>query len=185
MISFKARYIDKVNVLQLADGGNTYKDSKVSFVELLPYSLTDESTLKKISGNWSLYGNTYADSMAQDFSCFYADRSYYKQFFALTAQKGAYAKLNPDEVLGLAQVRQITSKKCYLDYLQTAPNYAYTSAERIYKMVGASMLDMLKKYYKDMEIGLYSTLSAIDFYVKQGFKVIGENKILLYKPPKI
>ena len=97
----------------------------------------------------------------------------------------AYAKLNPDEVLGLAQVRQITSKKCYLDYLQTAPNYAYTSAERIYKMVGASMLDMLKKYYKDMEIGLYSTLSAIDFYVKQGFKVIGENKILLYKPPKI
>ena len=182
MISFKAQKIDNVSVMQMIEGGNSYGPKKTSFVELKPYSEADKETLEGLSKNWSFWGDAFVDTILQDFDNYYTDRVYDKQFFALTTQNCNHTRLNPYEVLGIVQARKMSKNKCYIDYIQTAPDTAYGAPVRAYKKVGKAMLDVLKKYYKGVEIRLYSVASAIDFYKKNGFKMVGDSKYMVFKP---
>jgi hypothetical protein len=163
-VSFGAKYICPVEVLQKKWFSNEYKPMKAMLVEFDLKSKEDIAVLKKLKDRWSGFASSiYSDVVIN--KC--ADSVY-----AVTKQNDSFEKLQPRKILGLAEVFRITRDKISLEYLQVKPKYAYDEDKfRGLKGIGGALVRFLKSQDDIKKIQVNPTYSAMDFYVKKGFNV--------------
>ena len=166
MINFTANYIDRTQVKKLYDVQNSNMD--VAFVEFNSANKNDLRTLESLSYSWGpseLPHFIYicADEQAKGASSLAFDR-----FFAITRLQDSYEKINPQNVLGIAQ----TSHACgavEIQFLQTHPEYEYANPNRQIKKVGNALVKSIQKFFKNFDIDVVPKNSAETFYEKLGF----------------
>lgn len=174
-ISFGARFIKKLPVLKYSYEHKFYKPSSANFVQINPYDKNDVKALNLIAQDFG--EKAYADDIYVDVKKAYerndpawdADM----EVFALTKQVGNFNELNPDEVLGVAEITKNNNKEIELEYLSTNPQYIYSYEPPCIKKIGTAIINFLKEKYD--KILLNSSPSAREFYRKNGFTLINEN----------
>ena len=164
-ISFKATFVDKVNIKTLNESGE-YVDKQVSFVKRNPYSQLDYDSIVKIGNQWG--GKNYVHSMLHHSDIIKDDEK--REVFLITEQTDNFRKIVPEKVLGMIE---ITKHKGYnkINYLQTQPNSAFENKSRKNKGVGYAMLVMAEKLANGKDIILHAKRTALEFYKKFGFVV--------------
>ena len=142
----------------------------------------DISDLREVSKKWR---STLGLYIASDSRTFINSGSYH--FYALTKQKNNFEKLVVDDVLGLAEIKELDTFNRVL-YIQTKPEYisrrygcslpdricnsfknVLISPFRKFKHIGKGMLDSVKDIFPDKRIELTSVDEAVGFYKKQDF----------------
>ncbi len=163
-VSFGAKYICPVEVLQKKWFSNEYKPMKAMLVEFDLKSKEDIAVLKKLKDRWSGFASSiYSDVVINK----RADSVY-----AVTKQMDSFENLLPRKILGLAEVFRITRDKISLEYIQVKPKYAYDEDNfRGLKGIGGALVNFLKSSENVKKIQVNPTYSAMDFYVKKGFNV--------------
>lgn len=176
-ISFKANYISSANVLQRTPD-NEFKNKKVSFVKLNPDSISDKATISILDHNWKqrkTFANEILDDMV-DCTDFYNHAG--KEFFAITQQKDTFNHLNPEKILGVAEVINGTNSNVKLKYIQVDPRQTRNCESATFKHVGSALLDSIKAYFPLKNIILESVEKAENFYLANGFKPIFEKHFI-------
>jgi len=166
MINFTANYINAPQIKKLYDTQNANMD--VAFVELNSANPYDLKTLETLSRTWSgaeISNFIYicADEQAKGASSLAFDR-----FFAITRLQDSYEKINPQNVLGIAQ----TSHACgavEIQFLQTHPEHEYANPNRQLKKIGETLVKSIQKFFKHFDIDVIPKNSAETFYEKLGF----------------
>ena len=167
-INFRANLINNTSVMKRGVLSNRYLPSEASFVKLDLRSTEDIKTLKKLRKLWS----------KSFLSQIYHDATMHPNKFniyALTTQMDKFEKLNPKNILGLAEATE-DYNSATIEYLQTHPKYAYeeSNTNRAFVGIGTSLLNTLKGIERFKDIKLISIFSAIDFYAKNGFDVTND-----------
>ncbi len=177
MINFKANYINATTVKRINQ--TPVSDKVVSFVELSPQSTSDVKAIRTLSYCWddnkSLAGDLYCN--LRDCSL-YGDNSGQK-FYAITQQRNNFEKLDSDEILAVAQIRD--RDDIHLDLLQVDPANNNDIYLREFCHIGTAMLNCLKKLFPNKDITLKSVDSAFDFYLKNGFNRIANSSHFIFK----
>ena len=165
-ISFQANYI-KPAVVQRRDENDNFHPYKVSVVELDANSANDIKSLYEVDELWS--GHSFAWEIYNDFKAV-ADYENNKKlhFFAITEQKRNFGKLNPADVMCLAEFEEHPNIN-EINYLQTNPEYGYENYYQPFKHTGSAMIDFLEQHFYDKPIKVFSTLTAVTFYQKNSF----------------
>ena len=176
-ISFKGTLITNMNVRK---AGYTLPTHKVSIVRVNPNNEADLRALREVEDSWQ--GN-FTKQIYKD-----AERinsgiipEFPETFFIMTEQKDKFSKLNPDDILAEAKIiRDFPAKnKIYIDYLQVQPDNSFDSPIRTLEGLGTSFLKFIKNHYKGKELSLRSLFSTIDFYKKNGFKLVRKDSNLM------
>lgn len=176
-ISFKGQFISNINIKR---AGYPLPTHQAAIVEADPLKFHDLKALEDVDrlwdGNFSrcIYKDAYRINLnnAPDSK---------QKFFILTDQKENYNRLNSDDILAEAKVvlDYPVKGKVFIDYLQVQPENSFDSNNRTYEKLGTSFLSFLKKYYNNSEIGLRSLHSTVDFYIKNGFKLVRKDSTLM------
>ncbi len=173
-ISFGANFIRKIPIKQYSYENKLYTNTSANFVELNPTVRNDLKTLKEIIyefGDDSYAGNIYYDAI-------YLNKNKTK-FFALTRQKDSFEILKAGDILGIAETTSKGNNEIELKYLQIHPQFIYPYHKQpFYKRIGSAILDCFKTMHK--KINVRSAPAKINFYTKNGFTPLENNKRLMY-----
>lgn len=179
MINFTGQHISTTTILKY--NGSNYCRFKANIVELSPYSEDDLQTLKNTSYYWQ--DNNAKDSLIKKMyrtALIFNNKEYLEEccpkFYAITTQQDRFEKLNPEDILSVSQISEISKDLVEIDFFQVAPECEYGTFERKYKKTGSEMLNFIKKRYKDSILILSAIISAIPFYKKMGFESISTDK---------
>jgi len=179
MISFQANYINSASIKYLSQS-NEYQDMNTSLVELELGSHSDKQALKKISKSW---GKEYRNLKKQGYEIsgegYFADDIYNryknsrknpndKNYYAITLQSDKFEKLNPDEVLGIAEIKKNAFGEYLLEALQVKPEHTAFIKGSKYKNIGRGFLDSLLETLNFKEFRVIPTLDTMLFYDKYG-----------------
>lgn len=168
-ISFGAKFIQNSTIQKYNPTTKKYMPEDVSFIEIIPKDNNDKRVLKQLNKQWQ--GPNYTGSILDDMlECSSDYSSINSRFFAITTQKKNLKHLDHKLILGLAEMELSDPKTPFLEYLQVHPNFIGQLFESKCKHIGTAILDSLKNMYSS--ITLHSTDSALDFYKKNGFKLI-------------
>ncbi len=181
MINFKANLVSTTTVKRI-NNKQDLKDVEVNFVKLNPLAAEDVFALEKTCSDW---GDTayYANRINTNFQNYKLDQnSNNVQFFAITEQSKNFDKLNPKKILGLAQTSNLSSGAIFLDELQVSPEHNYNASNALFKKIGTSVINSIKKLFFDKDIFVCpATLSSEIFYTKVGFRPFLETGIMRLK----
>lgn len=150
----------------------SFKPLTTSFVEIKPGNAKDMDALNKVGEYWP---ESYAGNMAYLAKTISQGRfsaNDYK-FYALTKQAENLASLNPDDILGLAEISLTGKNKININYLQVDPEQVY-KIEPEYNKIGSRILDSLKNLYRTITLKPNSKGTA-KFYERNGFVPVKEN----------
>ncbi len=166
-ISFKAVLIDNTKIMILNEKGE-YIDRQVSFVKRNPYSKLDYNTLVDLGQLWGNVKPNYVVSMLNHSDIIVDNEK--RDVYFLTEQEKNYRKILPEKVLG---VIEITKYKDFskINFIQTAPDKAFSQKQRTKKGIGWAMLTMSEKIYGKNKIVLNAVRKAVEFYKKYGFVI--------------
>ena len=169
-INFGAQHIMDMNVGKL--NGDKYVQKDVAFVELDPTDKNDRNTLQKIANNWGSY--CFAEDIYNEVKLYLKDNPDKGQVFALTTQARNFENLDPDSVLGLAEINTEDKRKyhnVYLERLQTNPEYLDAYEKPQYRGIGTSIHKCLFKEYQGNRITLNAVplTSVLEHYEKNGY----------------
>ena len=171
-VSFKARFVDSVNIKAVRDNGRL-QNKTVSFVKRNPDSKLDYYSMSDIVNLWEDGVNSnYAQSMMCHSNVI--EEGKHRDIYFLTEQTDNFRKIIPEKVLGMVEV---TKYRDYskIDYIQTKADSIFKARGRTHKGVGWAMLKMVEKLYGNKKIILHSVKEAVEFYKKYGFVVTYEN----------
>lgn len=180
MISFKANYISSANVLQ--NKNLKSYPQQVSFVELNPhdnYDVVSANCANLVWGGKSRKQEYFGDEICHALNVMNHSNISTREtrFFAITSQLDNFQNLISEKILALTQVIKCNDKTRYIEYLQVAPQYSYNATMPKYRHVGTAMLDSLKKLFCEEDIELDAVADAVKFYLKNGFKDLGESDL--------
>lgn len=178
-ISFGARFLRTIPIKKYSYENKIYKPANENFVELSPFDLNDVKSLDNIAREFG--GDTYVNNVYMDAKMAYNRNNPETEdigLFILTRQHCNYNTLNPDEVLGVAEISKFDNSEIELDYLQVHPQYVYSFGPPFIKRIGSAILDCLKEAYK--KIIVRSAPSATLFYKKNGFERVKEGTNLFH-----
>lgn len=169
-INFGARHVMDMNVGKL--NGDKYVQKDVAFVELDPTDKKDRNALKKIAHDWGYY--CFAEDIYNEVNLCLKDNPEKGQVFALTTQARNFENLDPDSVLGLAEINTKDKKKLhtvYIERLQTNPEYLDAYEKPQYRGIGTSIHKCLFKEYQGNRITLNAVplTSVLEHYEKNGY----------------
>ena len=168
-ISFKAKCINYTTIdKQISQ--NKYCKKNVAFAKMNNNSYYDVKALKELSYLWD-YDSNLIPAIYLYFSLEDGKNS---EIYFLTSQTKNFKKIIPEKVLGIIQITN-HPKYEYLNYIQTRPDCTAAKQNRPYKNIGQTMINLVKKITENKDIVLNSIKEAIEFYKKQGFKVIKNN----------
>ena len=173
-ISFGAKLVSKQNIKKFVENSYKAEDELVSFVKINPKSFYDINALGIVAERNKKC--TFAEDIYNDALDFFRQEPTAGNVFALTTQKNNFSKLDPNKILGLAEVLPNGCKKdgVFMDYILKIPSNTKTATEKFCK-IGTGMLDGIKEFYKNKKISLYSLADAVEFYKRNGFKCISKN----------
>ena len=179
MINFTGQYITKANIQRY--NGTNYSNFRANIVELSPYCKDDLNTLKNTSYYWqngnnkeSLINKIYRTALIFNKKEYLEENC--PKFYAITIQQDKFKKLNPEDILGVSQISEISQDLTEIDFFQVAPECEYGTFEREYRNTGYEMMNFIKKHYKNSIIILSALVSAIPFYKKMGFESMSPDK---------
>lgn len=183
-VSFGAKLVSKQSIKKVAENSYKAKDELVSFVKINPKSSYDIKALREVAEKSKKC--SFAEDIYNDTLDYFRKDSTSGNVFALTTQKDNFSKLESDKILGLVEVLPDGCKKdsVFIDYILKIPTNVKTATEEFGK-VGTGMLNGLKEFYKDKKISLFSLESAVEFYLKNGFKQVSKyGERMEYNPHK-
>lgn len=155
--NFEAKHIAKTNVLRNLTGMQKSVPMEAHLVELDLLSPTDLKTIQNIKEKWS--GAEFVQMICSPY--YSPDRKLY----ALTKQKEGFENLNPNDVLGAADIN-LKGKRANLKFLQADPNIINEKSRSI-KDIGRSMMLVLSEYLGKQgfdELGMFANRFVTPFY---------------------
>ena len=155
--NFEAKHIAKTNVLRNLTGMQKSVPMEAHLVELDLLSPTDLKTIQNIKEKWS--GAEFVQMICSPY--YSPDRKLY----ALTKQKEGFENLNPNDVLGAADIN-LKGKRANLKFLQADPNIINEKSRSI-KDIGRSMMLVLSEYVGKQgfdELGMFANRFVTPFY---------------------
>lgn len=183
MLTFKANYISSATVQHYDKNSNKYTPLETSFVELRPEQKNDLRSIKDLGYLW--YPRAlFIDDFENDFMelCRYQNYNSVSKFYALTKQKTGFEDLKAKDILGFTQVCKRKENLYKLDYIQTHPDFMHDSGERQIKHIGKAIMDSVKQLLPEgKSIWLESLVTAEEFYLKQGFKILEPHAKMIFK----
>jgi len=167
-ISFKANYLKTVTI-PCRSSQNEDVPKEASVVEFDKSDENDLRSLSDVADLWDDKSSTFAYPIYMEAKDKTAPEAHY---IGLTLQNSDYNKINPQKVLGLAVFDEKDAPENQLGWLQVDPsnNFSDSLSNRSCKNVGTTLIDYVKERYSNKPIFVNSTLSAIDFYKKNGFE---------------
>ncbi|MBE7711077.1 MAG: hypothetical protein E7Z92_02940 [Cyanobacteria bacterium SIG31] len=185
MLTFKAQLIHPIKVQKLGID-KRYHDDQASFVELNPKDMHDKLCLNEVNRHWE-NATSLASDIAKDLNkdsekevC-----EIDKRYFALTMQKDDFRNLDYKQILGVVNIIEIASTLNHLKFLQVEPSCNYGQKKRKFKDIGKGIIDSLKLLFPSRDITLEALDSSINFYKKNGFKVVSPFGDMRYSPNNI
>ena len=176
-ISFGARFIKKLPVLKYSYEKKLYNPASVGMVELNPLDLRDVKALDSIARDFG--GDSFVNNIYIEAKLAYKNDNQSCDdmgIFALTRQRENFEELNPDDILGVAEISKFENGEIELDYLQVHPQYIYSFDPPYFKRIGSAMLQGLKNLYS--HILVKSAPSACPFYIINDFHLVsGKNRV--------
>lgn len=167
-IPFKAIKISEPEIVRRTWYGK-YVTHKVSCVKIDPLNKNDIRALDTISKNWKECSFTvWIKNIAIAIK---NNSQYYRknEIFALTTQENNFTKLNPENILGVFNVKVLDSKgHAYLEHIETNPLYR-TNSHAKYKAIGTGMLDSLKQIYRKISLFSLNKQKVKEFYIRNNF----------------
>lgn len=180
MISFKAGFVSEQKVYRITPD-DAKLPRKASFVELKFSDLNDVSAVRKVNKIWGNYA-AFAADISNDISTdYYVQEDFLtggKKYFALTSQKTGFEKLNPEEILGLCEVKKLSDKYNLLEYIQVDPKSCHSSFDPEYRGLGTAIINGLKNLSQSLI--LEPVEEAVDFYIKNGFIKEKGSRYIMY-----
>ena len=157
--NFGAKHIVKTNVLRKVAGMSNPVPMEAHLVELDLHSANDLKTIQDVKEKW--VGAEFAQMICSPY--YSPDRKLY----ALTKQKDGFESLNPNDVLGAADVN-LKGKRANLKFLQADPNIIFDKNRPI-KGIGDSLMKSLAGHlgengYETM--GIFANRFVTPFYEK-------------------
>ena len=169
-VTFGAKPINDVVIKKLDKSTKEFIDYPAKFVKIDPDNKVDLSVLNLLVQKWK--GATYIRRIATN-SHWMKSRKYVEiDVYALTTQNNNFERLKPNKILGLAEMRNDADnpKNRKLWHLQVKPSAInVNNKNKQYKYVGSSMLDSLKKIYKNMSLCSDDNKNIKEFYKKNNF----------------
>lgn len=154
--NFGAKHIVKTNVLRNVVGKQPVP-IEAHLVELDLLSPSDLKTIQDVKEKW--VGAEFAQMICSPY--YSPDRKLY----ALTKQKDRFESLNPNDVLGAADVN-LKGKRANLKFLQADPNII-NEKNRSIKDIGRSMMLVLSDHLGKQgfdELGMFANRFVTPFY---------------------
>ena len=169
MLTFKATYEHKAEINYRNKFGK-YLPKKVSVVRLDPDNPDDITAIKTISETWKADKNIAKD-IAEDMQLYPRQKHIFKDkyFYAITTQAKTFLHLNPEKVLGIAELTEKNEGFNYIDFIQVNPAYTNNTINRQFKHIGEALIKTLINAANCSKIYLNSLPHAVKFYLKQGF----------------
>ena len=179
-ISFRGQLITNINIKKY---GETNSTRQASVVKMNPLKYRDLNTLLGVCDLWN---ETFAGTIYKDADRINISRTNLdlRKFYVLTEQRQSYERVEPEDVLAEAEIviDYPDKNNIYLEYLQVQPENMYESGSQLYKGIGSSFLSFLKDYYKNKIIQLRALPTTVDFYIKNGFKLVRHGTTLMKFP---
>ena len=181
MITFKANYLTTKHI-PISNPQESNQTQRVSFVSFNLKDKNDLLTLRKLSRNW--LGKSFAFRIYDDFKkqTKSQQKEYPLYFYGLTIQEDNFEKLDPNLMLGIAEVAPLiddafcslcnfyTYNDCEINFLQTSPRSKYPNYSKGYKNIGKTLIDCISKVFSNSNIWVAPASDAIKFYEKLGFE---------------
>ena len=177
-VSFGAKFIRNANIERLIPGTADYAKSKVSFVRIDPDNLSDIKALEEVANCWDheKFANTiYNRARSLRESAF----DMKSKVYALINQNSKLKKIDPDNIMGLVEVEELTPKSIRLNHIQVDPQYIYLETPPV-RGIGSAILRRLKDIYSQIVLNSLPESSVQHFYSKNGFKKVNENRLTYY-----
>ncbi len=170
-INFKALPIIKQIKIQKFDKKTKqYVDCKANFVKLTADNRDDLKAVNACEQKWK--GAAYIQKIATAAHWLGYRNGTKIDVYALTTQKNNFNKLNPKNILGLAEIRtnEATPQNAELYHLQVKPTaISINGTNKSYKKVGTSIVRSLQKMYKTITLFSDKTPEVKKFYENLGF----------------
>ncbi len=181
MISFQARYINSATIKHQTQPYE-YQDMNTALVEFDFNSRADKRTIKKISKMWSkefdnlekqgfeMSGGT---CLAKDIYKNYKATSKnpnFRKYYAMTSQTDHFEKLNPDNILGIAQISSEYVGTYDLENFQVKPEYTAFINNSKYTKIGTGFLNSILEVLPFKVFRVIPTINSAEFYNKYGLK---------------
>ena len=190
MISFKANYIDSTNIYKI--NGNNYEKYPVNFVELNTLDEYDRRAAFQLARDWNDGLNNFSTFIAIDMKDDYIKKSEGKEqyrlhtkeprYFALTSQSNDFDLLDFRKIFGITEIDTSKKDSIHLNYLQAHPEHNMLATDSKFRLIGTTMLEMLKKLFPQKDITLTPTEYSKVFYRKNGFvRYVGRKMIFRHK----
>ncbi len=168
-ISFGATPLNKVRVKRLDSKTNKFKNIPAYFVRLDAKNKGDLIAANSVAKNWK--GAKYIKKIATA-SHWMNVRNYVEiDVYALTTQSKEFENLNPNLILGMAEIRNNDVNNYYhINHLQVKPEAINVNKkDNKYKYIGSSILSSLKKVYKSLSLDSEDDKNIEAFYRRNGF----------------
>ena len=156
-----------------------FAETKAAFLELNPMDAGDNKALERLISHWGRE-DSYVRVIEDNFknNKYHPEINTTERFFVLAEPKREGQFLDVKKILAIAQTSAQNSKKgVEIDYFQVMPKYIERKTFYGRRDVGKAMMDSLKKIFSGKNIWLYSTNSAKDFYLRNGFKQTGTSVV--------
>ena len=166
-ISFGAKYLNTVTIKKYDKNTKGYVDLSANFVKLEHDNKFDIAAVDKTAEKWK--DAKYIRKIATASHWF---NSLPIDIYALTTQKDKFSKLKPAKILGFAEMRKDEAFPKYdlLYHLQVKPDAInVNNSDAKYKYVGTSILNSLKKIYKNIFLYSEGNPNVKKFYQNNGF----------------
>lgn len=164
-ISFKAKFVHNAVIKSRKPNGR-YKEIPVSIVKVSKKE-ADRNAIQNVSMRWE--GAGFVEAMILDYFNQTPDEDL--TMYALTQQKDNFRKLQPNMILGLADVEK-NPKNFKIRYLQARPDCVHKKKKKPFKGIGEALMKSIIALTKDKKIYLSTVDEAQGFYKKLGFKFV-------------
>ena len=168
-ISFCAKPINDVIIQKYNKKTGLFDHLSVKFIKIEPDNKNDIRAIDKAAQKW-----TDAKYIRKIATASHWSGSLPIDIYAVTTQKDKFNMLKPNRILGFAEMRKDKNfpKYDWLYHLQVKPeaiNVNNPNPQKEYKHVGTSILNSLKKVYKNIFLYSEDSPNIEKFYRDNGF----------------
>ena len=167
-ISFGAISCNKVRIKVFDENAKKFLSKPAFFVKLEASNRDDITAVNFAAETWK--GAPYITKIAKASHFMKSDDI---DVYALTTQTSGFERLNPNRLIGFAEVRNNCNlpKFNLLYHLQVKPAVMNVDryGKKTHKYVGSSILHSLKKIYKNITLFSADSPNVEKFYIHNGF----------------
>jgi len=170
-INFTALPINKVNIKKYDKKTKNFINYPANFVRLVANDRNDINAVNKCAQQWK--NADFIDKIATAAHWIGYRNGVEINVYALTTQKNNLKKLNPQYILGLAEIRTDNEnpQNTILYHLQVKPSAinVHNKDNKSYKKVGTSIVKSLQKQFKNISLFSIKDTDVENFYKNLGF----------------